>query len=183
MQLEMRIKFVQMVGHTSGILDVEPSDTIRALKGKIQDKTGLPPEQCDLVWVGKMLEDDRCVADYGMAAITDSNLDELPLRVILRVRGTPAPVDVPVVATAAPMENAEDVFRLATPADRPRVCATIGAAFVTAASPEMSYFFGDRFAELVPVFAGEFWPIANRSYPTHVHTGVIGHPKSRSWEW
>ena len=55
------------------------------------------------------------------------------------------------------MENADDTFRLATPADRQRVCATIGAAFVTAASPEMSYFFGDRFAELAPVFAGNLF--------------------------
>jgi|EP01047_Picozoa_sp_COSAG01_P075210 GNAT superfamily N-acetyltransferase len=46
-------------------------------------------------------------------------------------------------------------FRLATPADRARVCATIGAAFVDAASPEMTYFFGaERFAELAPIFAG-----------------------------
>ena len=59
-------------------------------------------------------------------------------------------------ASAAEREDA-DAFRLATPADRARVCGTIGAAFVSAASPEMSYFFGDRFAELAPVFAGNLF--------------------------
>jgi hypothetical protein len=60
-------------------------------------------------------------------------------------------------AEAAAAEGDGDRFRLATPADRTRVCATIGAAFVSAASPEMSYFFGDRFAELAPVFAGNLF--------------------------
>lgn len=48
-------------------------------------------------------------------------------------------------------------FRVAGPGDRAGVCATITAAFIDAESPEMSYFFADRFAELAPIFAGNLF--------------------------
>lgn len=58
--------------------------------------------------------------------------------------------------TATQVESC-DQFRLATAQDRASVCDTITAAFVAAASPEMTYFFGGRFAELAPVFAGQLF--------------------------
>jgi ubiquitin-large subunit ribosomal protein L40e len=60
---EVYVKSLQ--GKTMSLM-ADARDTIATIKAKIQEREGIPPSQCRLLFGGKNLEDERTLAEYSI---------------------------------------------------------------------------------------------------------------------
>ena len=71
--------YVKTPGGKTITLTVRASDTIGAIKAKIEDGEGTLPDDQRLSFAGKELEDGRTVSDYGMKNGSTLQLQLRPL--------------------------------------------------------------------------------------------------------
>eukprot|EP00291_Cryptomonas_curvata_P010522 CAMPEP_0172177238 /NCGR_PEP_ID=MMETSP1050-20130122/15319_1 /TAXON_ID=233186 /ORGANISM="Cryptomonas curvata, Strain CCAP979/52" /LENGTH=77 /DNA_ID=CAMNT_0012849723 /DNA_START=128 /DNA_END=361 /DNA_ORIENTATION=- len=61
----MQIKVKTLTGKEIEF-DIEPTDTVKRIKERVEEKEGIPPQQQRLIFGGKQMHDDKTASDYNL---------------------------------------------------------------------------------------------------------------------
>jgi UV excision repair protein RAD23 len=133
-------------------VEAEPTDTIGALKGKIQAANAdLAAERQKLIYKGMVLKDTEIVGDLDIA----SNPDAYMVCMLAKVKAAkPAAAAAPAATAAAAPANTVEASAAGTSATAPAPAPVAAPAPAPAAAPaaQQEYVFVFRYSIVLPSF-------------------------------
>ncbi|KAJ2825657.1 UV excision repair protein rad23 [Coemansia sp. 'formosensis'] len=108
-------------------IDVEPVDTIKDVKQKVEESQGYPQDTQKLIFSGKILTDTQTVGEL--------NISENDFMVVMAVKPKVAPKAAPKVEAATPANTAPAAPQVAAPVAQRTAAVGVQAAEPTTPSP------------------------------------------------